>query len=362
MSNRRSFMRKMGLGLAGGLVFPYGSLGCRPVSKKIGVCLVGLGSYSTNQLAPALQLTEHCELRGIVTGSPGKIPIWQKKYGIKDKNVYSYDTMERISDNPDIDVVYIVLPTGLHAEYAIKAANTGKHVWCEKPMAKTVAECEAIMEACAKNKVKLSIGYRMQHEPNTKTVIAWAKERPYGVIQKVTAEIGFDIQNPRDSWRMKKDMGGGLLYDVGVYAINAMRYATDMEPISVTGRFENTRPEVYTEIPETTIFDLQFPEGITASGRTTAKENLNLLKVECKNGWYQLRPFQSYNGVVGETSDGRLLDTYIENQQARQMDNDALAILNDTPVMVPGENGLQDIKIVAAINRSAEMGVPVSLR
>jgi glucose-fructose oxidoreductase len=68
-------------------------------------------------LAPGLQLTEHCELRGLVTGSPEKIPVWQGKYGIPDKNVYNYSTMEGIANNDDIDVIYIVLPTGLHAEY-----------------------------------------------------------------------------------------------------------------------------------------------------------------------------------------------------------------------------------------------------
>ena len=100
--------------------------------QNIGVALVGLGYYSRDLLAPALQQTQHCHLAGIVTGSPEKIPVWQKKYGIKDSNVYNYNNMHTIANNPDIDVIYIVLPTGMHAEYAIKAANTGKHVWCEK--------------------------------------------------------------------------------------------------------------------------------------------------------------------------------------------------------------------------------------
>ena len=104
-------------------------------NRKVGVALVGLGGYSSNQLAPALQLTQHCELRGIVTGSPEKIPQWQEKYGIKDANVYSYDNMHTLADNPDIDVVYVVTPPSLHKKYSIIGANAGKHVWCEKPMA-----------------------------------------------------------------------------------------------------------------------------------------------------------------------------------------------------------------------------------
>ncbi len=361
MLKRRRFIQKIGWGAASTLIVPQYAFGCKRPDEKIGVCLVGLGNYSGTQLAPALQLTKYCELRGIVTGSPEKIPVWQKQYGIKDKNVYNYENMDGIANNSDIDVIYIVLPTGLHAEYAIKAANTGKHVWCEKPMAKTVAECQSIMDACEKNKVKLSIGYRMQHEPNTQKVIAWAKERPFGKIQKVQAEVGFNIPNPRDTWRMNKQMGGGLLYDVGVYAINAMRYTTGMEPVSVVGKFENTRPEVYKEIPETTIFDLQFAEGLTAYGRTTGRESINILRADCEEGWYQLSPFQSYNGVGGKASDGTLLNTYIENQQARQMDDDALAILEDRPVMVPGTDGMKDVAIVEAINQSAETGRAVRI-
>lgn len=329
--------------------------------KKLGVCLVGLGNYSANLLAPALQLTEHCELRGIVTGSPEKIPVWQKRHGIPDKNVYNYDTIGAIANNPDIDVIYIVLPTGLHSKYAIKAAYAGKHVWCEKPMAKTAVECQAIIDACTKNKVKLSIGYRMQHEPNTQKVIDWSKTKPFGAIENVKTDIGWTITNPPDTWRMDAELGGGLIYDVGVYCINAMRYTTGLEPVSVVAHHENTRPEVYKEVPETSIFALDFPDGIQATGKTTAAETVNILHADCEKGWYELSPFQAYNGVTGKASDGTLLSTYIENQQARQMDDDALAILENRPLMVTGEEGMRDIVIVEAINESAKTGQTVRL-
>ena len=134
MTSRRSFIKTTGLVLAASSLPVYG-LYNPPRQKKLGVALVGLGYYSRDLLAPALQLTKHCELRGIVTGSPEKIPVWQKKYGIKDANVYNYENMHQIANNPDIDVIYIVLPNSLHKKYAIIAADAGKHVWCEKPMA-----------------------------------------------------------------------------------------------------------------------------------------------------------------------------------------------------------------------------------
>ena len=352
---RRHFIKNTSAALSyGALVAPFSGISATSTAKPIGVCLVGLGIYSRDLLAPALQLTQHCKLTGIVTGTPAKIPVWQKMYNIPDKNVYNYNSIHQIADNPDIDVIYIVLPTGLHAEYAIKAAETGKHVWCEKPMAKTVAECESIIKACNANKVKLSIGYRMQHEPNTQQVIKWSQEKPYGTIKSLKAEAGYFDPNPLNSgWRLNKKLGGGPIYDMGVYPINALRYASGMEPIAVTAKHSTKRDDVYTEVAETTNFQLEFPDGITAEGGTTTGENVNILRIDCEKGWYELSPFQSYTGVKGKTSDGKILEAHKRNQQAQQMDDDALAIQNNTTVMVPGKNGLNDIAIVEAINASA---------
>ncbi|MCM8568260.1 Gfo/Idh/MocA family oxidoreductase [Gramella jeungdoensis] len=353
MNNRRDFLKKSGLFLTAAML-PFPACISSNSYKKLGVALVGLGYYSTDLLAPALQQTQHCELRGIVTGSPEKIPVWQRRYGIKDSNVYNYANMHQIANNNDIDVIYIVLPTGLHAKYAIIAANTGKHVWCEKPMARTAEECRQIIEACEKNKVKLSIGYRMQHETNTQTIMKWAETNPYGEIQHVISEAGYNggTINP---WKLKKEMGGGAIYDMGVYPINAARYSTGLEPIAVSATQSTKRPEIFTEVDETTNFQLEFPDGIMVDGKTSFGENLNNLEVTCKNGWYYLRPMQSYSGVRGRTSDGKILAPMGKNQQAVQMDDDALAIINDKPVLVPGEEGLRDIAIVEKINESAAL-------
>ena len=351
MDNRRAFIKRSGL-LLGATLLPFP--GCLPIGnhKKLGVALVGLGYYSRDLLAPALQQTDHCELRGIVTGSPEKIPVWQKKYGIKDSNVYNYENMDEIANNDDIDVIYIVLPTGLHAEYAIKAANAGKHVWCEKPMARTAKECQQIIDACNKNKVKLSIGYRMQHEKNTQTIIKWADTKPYGNIKNVISEAGYNGGTIKP-WKLKKEMGGGAIYDMGVYSINAARYSTGLEPLAVTAKQSTRRPEIFTEVDETTSFKMEFPGGIIVDGKTSFGESLNNLEVTAEDGWYYLRPMQSYSGVRGKTSDGKILSPMGKNQQAVQMDDDSLAILNDKPVLVPGEEGMKDIHIVEKINQAA---------
>ncbi len=359
--NRRTFIKNTSL-LLGYSLLPYPNLYASTSQKQLGVCLVGLGYYSTDLLAPALQLTKHCRLTGIVTGSPHKIPKWQKRYGIPDKNVYNYQNMGRIADNPDIDVIYIVLPTGLHAKYAIKAAHTGKHVWCEKPMARTATECQAIIDACTKNNVKLSIGYRMQHEPNTQQIIKWADTKPYGKIKNIIAEAGY-YDSRSDHWKQNKALGGGAMYDMGVYPLNATRYVTGEEPIAVLKANHTTkRPKIYTEVDETTHFTLEFPSGAIANCKTSFGLGMNDLRVDCEKGSYSLSPFQAYGGIRGKASDGTLLNQRIPNQQAQQMDNDALAIMNDTPVMVPGEEGMKDIRIVEAIYKAARTGKKVMLQ
>lgn len=354
---RRSLIKALSLGSLGIVTgsSAYANILFPRRKEKLGVALVGLGYYSRDLLAPALQLTKHCELKGIVTGSPAKIPAWQKKYGIEDKNVYSYENMDQIAQNDDIDVIYIVLPTGLHAKYAIKAAATGKHVWCEKPMARTEKECQAIIDACRKNKVKLSIGYRMQHEPNTQTVISYAKTKPYGKIKTIKAEAGY-YDGRSNHWKQNKALGGGAMYDMGVYSLNGIRYASGEEPIAVIASHETNRPDIYTEVDETTSFTLEFPSGAVGHGKTSFGMNMNALKVDCAAGWYELKPFQAYNGVRGKTSDGTQLNQRINNQQAKQMDEDAAAIKNNTDVLVPGEEGMRDIRIVEAIYRAAKSG------
>lgn len=330
-------------------------------SKQLGVALLGLGKYSEDQLAPALQITKHCGLRGIVTGTPSKIEPWQEKYGIADRNVYDYQTLPRIADNPDIHVVYVVVPTALHAKYSILAAEAGKHVWCEKPMAMTVEECQKIIDACRANRVSLSIGYRLQHEPNTQTLMRFAREKPYGPIRSVRAVAG-DRSDGNTGWRMVASMGGGALYDMGVYSINAIRYASAEEPIRVIrARQWADRPELFQNVEKNAEFELELPSGAKTYGKASRYDKENVLRVEAERGWYQLQPMQTYDGVQGVTSDKRKLDKKVEDQQARQMDNEALAILENRPPIVPAEEGKRDIRIVQAILESARSNKPVTL-
>ncbi|GAB4496926.1 MAG: Gfo/Idh/MocA family oxidoreductase [Saprospiraceae bacterium] len=356
MMQRRKFIKQAALGAAvvtaAAAGFPH--ILNRKKKERLGVALVGLGYYSTDLLAPALQLTKNCYLAGIVTGSPEKAERWKKQYNLPDKNIYNYQNFDKIADNPDIDVVYVVLPPFMHKAFTQRAANAGKHVWCEKPMAMTAAECEAMIKACADNKVKLAIGYRMQHEPNTQEIISYRKNQTFGKIKLVTAAAGYF--DPRtDHWKQDRSKGGGAMFDMGVYPLNAARYVTGEEPIAVLAQEKTTRPEIYTKADETTIFQLEFPSGALAMCTTSLGMNMNYLYATAEQGFYKLEPFQSYSGIQGESSKGKL-NLKIPNQQAKQMDDDALAIMNNTALIVPGEEGWRDIKVVEAIHLSATEG------
>ena len=327
--------------------------------KKLGVALAGLGYYATEQLAAALQQTAHCCLAAIVTGTPSKIPYWKEQYNIAEADIYSYENFDAIKDNPEVDVVYVVLPPSMHKEYTIRAAKAGKHVFCEKPMAMSVAECEAMIKACKDNKVNLAIGYRCQHDPNTQAYQRFAKEQTFGKIRMVTCGAGyFDART--NHWKQIKALGGGVMYDMGVYALQGARLATGEEPIAVTAQHFTTRPEIYKEVDETTLFQLQFPSGAVATCQTSFGIQMNYLQVNCEKGWFRLDPFSAYSGNKGSSSAGAI-DFPLKSQQAKQLDDDAQALLQGQSLLVPGEEGLRDIRVVEAIYQSAKSGKVVKI-
>ncbi|MCE7039721.1 Gfo/Idh/MocA family protein [Dyadobacter sp. CY312] len=331
-----------------------------PKKEKLGIALVGLGYYSTDLLAPALQLTEKCYLAGIVTGTPAKVETWKKKYNIPDKNIYNYQNFDQIANNPDIDIVYVVLPPSMHREFVVRAAKAGKHVFCEKPMAPSVADCEAMISACKSNKVKLAIGYRCQHDPNIQAFMQVAKEKKFGKIKMVNSAAGY-VDGRTDHWKQNKKLGGGVMGDMGVYALQGARLATGEEPISVIAQASTTRPEIYKEVEETMMFMLDFPSGARAACQTSFGINMNHLQVNYEKGWLKMEPQSAYSGNKGSMSDGTIINVPLKSQQAKQMDEDCAAIINNTQLIAPGEEGLRDIRVVEAIYKSVASGKSVKI-
>ena len=318
--------------------------------------LVGLGSLSTNQLAPALQKTKHAKLKGIVTGTPAKEEKWAKQYGIERRNIYNYENFDRLIDNDQIDVIYIVLPNGMHHEYTIRAAEAGKHVLCEKPMAVNSKECREMIAACDQHDGKLAIGYRCQFEPNNRHCIDLVQNKTFGSLNQIEAGFGFRIGDP-NQWRLKMDLaGGGALMDVGIYALQACRYLTGQEPVSVMAQEVKTDPQKFAEVDETITWTMKMPNGVSCLCSTTyAYNGVRHFKAYCENGWFGLDPAFGYGGIRGESSNGKIHEPEID-QFAAEMDGFCDVISNQANNRVPGEEGLRDLLAIEAIYKSIETG------
>ncbi len=354
--SRRDFIISSGIA-ASGLVITPGINSFNILTgkqKKIGYALVGLGYYSRDLLGPAFSDCKTAYLAGIVTGTPSKEIIWAEKYNLSKKNIYNYDNFDNIASNPDIDIIYIVLPNNLHKEFTFRSARAGKHILCEKPMALDAQECRDMISACEDAKVKLSVGYRIHYEKNTQEIIRLGREKVYGEVRFVHAGAGF-LFTSFSNWRTRADMGGGALMDMGVYAIQGARYATGEEPDSVSAQTFTSRPEYFKEVDEITTMQMHFPSGTVANLETTFHANCNYLRITAEKGWYGLSPFQSYGGIKGTSKNGPIELPNI-NQQAVHMDDFAISVRDDKPVFVTGNEGLMDMRIVDNIRKSLKSG------
>ncbi len=357
--SRRNFLQTGLLGAGALALAPSLSAlaACSPrAGKKLGIALVGLGGYSSGQLAPALQHTEHCYLAGIVTGTPAKAEAWSKQYNIPQASIYNYQNFDQITSNPDIDIVYIVLPVFLHKEYTIRAAKAGKHVICEKPMALNAADCEEMIAACKAANRMLSIGYRLHFEPHTMEVMRLGQKKVFGKVTHLENFNGFYYNGDPNAWRLKKALaGGGGLMDMGIYSIQGARYTLGQEPIAVKATQEKTRPELFKEVDETVFWELEFPGGFKTQGKSSYNNNWSSLKAKAEHGWFELNPAYGYDGISGKTSKGVMPYPQII-QQAAQMDDFAQCVTTGRPTRVPGEEGLKDMRVVDAIYRSLASG------
>ncbi len=356
--SRRNFLRHLSLGAGaltlGSALSSFETLLLPP--KKLGIALVGLGGYSSGQLAPALQQTKNCYLAGIVTGTPEKARTWSAKYNIPQKNIYNYQNFDSITQNPDIDIVYVVLPVALHKEYTIRAAKAGKHVICEKPMALNAADCREMIAACKKANRMLSIGYRLHFEPHHIEVMRLGQQAVLGKVTQLETANGFVYSGDPNAWRLKKALaGGGGLMDMGIYAIQGARYTLGQEPIAVKATQEKTRPDLFKEVDETVFWELEFPGGFMSKGKSSYNNNWSSLKAKTAKGFFELEPAYGYGGLDGKTSNGPMNIPNV-NQQALQMDDFANCIIQKKPTRVPGEEGLKDMKVVDAIYRSLDSG------
>lgn len=356
---RRYFLAQTALGT--GAVLASSLTHGAPPEKKMGVALVGLGNYSTLQLGPALRHTKHCYLAGIVTGTPEKEVKWMREYDIPTKNVYNYQTFGRIADNPDIDIIYVVLPNFMHAEYSIRAAAAGKHVICEKPMAMNATEADQMIQACQDNNVQLSVGYRLYFEPHHLHMRELAQQQTYGPLKVIESGFGFPRPDP-SSWRLDKKMGGGgAIMDLGVYSIQGARRTVGADPINVTAQAFTFDKKHFVNIHEMVFWQFEFPDGIVANSSTTYSSYVDRLYATAERGWFKLEPSFNAIGVQGETGEGPMNIESPKYQQVAQMDAFVQSIRQQEHPLACGEEGRKDLQLIEAILQAAETGRKVTI-
>lgn len=371
--SRRSFVKNVSLGLGATSVLPtllsFENMAnnVHPTydGKKLNIALCGLGRYA-NILAKGLEETSYCRLAGIITGTPEKAQSWKEKYDIPDSNIYNYQNFDSIKKNKDIDLVYVVLPNGMHKEYTIRAAKAGKHVIVEKPMALTASDCQEMIEACSNAGVQLAVGYRLHYEPHHIEIARLGQEKVFGQVRLIESSLGFNMEgmNP-DDWHFNKALsGGGPLMNLGIYAIQSSRYVLGEEPSSVTAQFgPKLMGDLSMEVEESITWQLNFPGGAVCTSSTSSNCYIDRFYATAAKGHFELSPAISYGPFVGGTSEKKFNFPTI-NQQAAQMDGIGKLILENTqlPDHIRGEEGLRDMRVIDAVYKAAETGNRIELK
>ena len=344
----------------------------RPPDKRLGVAVVGLGRLALQVVLPAFGESKLCRPMALVTGDGAKGRAIAAQYGISAKNILSYEHYDRLKELPGVDFVYIALPNSMHAEFTVRAARAGKHVLCEKPMATSVADCQRMIDACAEAKTKLMIAYRMQYEPYNREVIRLARTGALGKLKSFVASNGQAQGNP-EQWRLKKALaGGGALPDIGIYCLNAARYISGEEPIEVQAmQFSTPGDPRFSEVEEQVNFNLRFPSGFSASCYTSyGCHESKSYRVMGSLGWAELDAAFPYSGQslrVAKKRDDRDEEAVTaprlqtKNHFALELDHLAKCVLENRKPHTPGEEGMQDMRLMAAIYEAAASGTTVKL-
>jgi predicted dehydrogenase len=359
---RRDFSRLAGMAAASPLLSAARPLWAQN-KKPIGWCVIALGRISMEHFMPGVKQSQTGKIVALVSGHRDKAEKQAAMYGVPASAIYSYENMDAIRDNAAIDAVYIALPNSMHAEYTIRSAKAGKHVLCEKPMATSIADCKAMIDACKAANKKLMIAYRCQYDLLHLKAIEMVRSGQLGQVQAIESAFGFNI-SPGE-WRTNRKMaGGGPLMDVGVYSLNACRYLTGEEPgdikantsvIDHDGRFDT--------VEENLSWTMKFPSGIVAACNTTyGAAMMGFFRVHGAKGQIEMAPAFNYDGMhlTGQIGRDQKIDELSPIREpfefTRQADYFAECIWTDKTPKTDGEEGLRDITLMSQIYQAA--GLP----
>ena len=345
---------------------------------KLGIALCGLGGFSKQSIAPELPSAQNVYFAGAITGNVAKGREWAAQYGFSEKNIFSYADMAKLADAKDIAIVHVVTPNSLHAEHSIAAAKAGKHVMCEKPMATTVEQCEAMIAAAKAADVSLGVNYRLHWEPHHVKAVEALRNGAVGDLSNGNYEFSWGyaagLSDPRRAATIKKWLldpkmaGGGAMFDTGVYGVQAACMMTGKSPVAVRGMPTTRHRELFPKgVEETMSFELIFDDGFQALCRASYSNNFHQCTTLGHKGMVEVLPGVPTGSVYGQSAGGKPNDKRlvinkreIEAKNTLQLgvmlDAFARSITDKTSFLCPGEMGLRDVRIIEAIYASAKRG------
>jgi glucose-fructose oxidoreductase len=322
---------------------------------------VGLGHIAQNAILPAFaHAKRNSRLVALLSDDPRKRRALGRQYRVEQAYAYA-DYDECLSS---VDAVYLALPNAMHAEYTIRAAHAGVHVLCEKPMAVTADECEAMIEACAEHRVKLMIAYRLHFEEVNLGVIDLVRKGRIGAPKFFNSSFSMTVR--RGNVRTRRDMGGGTLYDIGVYCINAARHLFRAEPKEVVAISVNSGAARVEEIDESTGALLRFEgERIAAFVTSFNAADVASFRIVGSKGQVRVDPAYeyaeglSYELMVGGKTTRKRIGR--RDQFAPEILYFSECIRKGRDPEPSGAEGLQDVRIVQALYESAQTGKAVAI-
>jgi predicted dehydrogenase len=331
-------------------------------SDKIRYAVVGLGYIAQSAVLPAFaHAKRNCELVALVSDDAEKARKLATKYDVE--RTFSYDEYEDCLEL--VDAVYIALPNSMHRDFTVRAARAGVHVLCEKPMAVTEADCEAMIDAADENAVSLMIGYRLHFEKANLAALAAVEAGKIGEPRFFDGI--FTMQVVEGDTRLQKALGGGSVYDLGIYCINAARGLFKAEPIEVMAASVRGDDPRFTEVDETSSAILRFPDErlavITSSFGTSSVSSYKLVGTKgslCLDPAFEDTGELSMCLTVGEKDTEKTFPD--RDQFAPELIYFSQCILDGTEPEPSGAEGLADVRVIRAIYESARVGRPVRLQ
>jgi predicted dehydrogenase len=338
-----------------------------PPGRKIGFAVVGLGSIAKSSVLPAFKKCKKAKLVAVIGRDKKSAEAIAKKFKVK--AAYGIADYVECLANPEISAIYIATPQGEHLDLTVQAAELGKHVLCEKPLAATVAQAEAMVEGCRTNGVRLMTAYRKYFEPSCLYVKKLIQDGVLGRIDVLhTAFSELHVAGVSLAWLLDSRMaGGGPMMDLGVYCVDTCRWLVGEDPIEASAHAWRNDKARFHDVEEGITFCLQFPSGLVLHGSSSYGAVLSsFIFVQGTKGWLSLAPafpFDEVRVLTGKIN-GRWFEKkfQIVDEFSLEIDAFAEAIVKNQSVEPDGVQGLRDLKIIHTIYEATKSQESISIK